>query len=196
MKQLNGYKDAQAYTEQERLPVGGYILKILNVEYQSNTSGDVIVLSFDIDEGDYKGFYQRNHKNQSGEDKKWKGNYRIYVPKDDGSEADEWTMRRFKTIITNFEESNKGFHWDWDEQKLKGKKIGALFNNKEYNFNNRSGFFTNCHSLITVDRIKEGKFEIPADTLLKNGSAFAAPQLDGDGFENIPDGIDEKLPFK
>ncbi len=196
MRKIEGYKEAQTYSDQERLPVGGYILGIKNVEYKENDWGDVIILSFDIEEGEFKGFFARNYKEQTGEDKKWKGTYRLRVPKDDGSEQDSWTLRRFKTVITNFEESNSGFHWDWDEQKLKGKKIGALFNNKEYNFNNRSGFFTNCHSLVTVEKIKSGKFEIPADTLLKAGSAYSTQQApDSDGFMNIPDGIDEQLSF-
>lgn len=196
MKKLGRYAEAKTYTDQERLPAGGYILDIKNVEYKENDWGDVIILSFDIAKGDFKGFFEKNYKTQNGEDKKWKGTYRLRVPKDDGSEQDEWTLRRFKTIITNFEDSNNGFHWDWDEQKLKGKKIGALFNNKEYDYNNRSGFFTNCHSLVTVEKIDSGRFEIPADTLLKNGSAFTAePKADSDGFMNIPDGIDEELPF-
>ncbi len=37
MRVLNGYKDAKAYTDNERLPVGGYILKILDVKYQENS---------------------------------------------------------------------------------------------------------------------------------------------------------------
>lgn len=197
MKKLNGYESAQAYSDTERLPVGGYVLKIMDVKYQTNDWGDVILLSFDIAEGEQKDFFSANWKVQTGEDKKWKGTYRIRVPKDDGSEQDNWTMRRFKTIIGAFEDSNSGYHWGWDEQTLKGKLIGALFNNKEYEFNGRHGFFTNCHSLITVEKIRSGKFEIPADTLLKNNGqqsgGYGKP--DADGFMNIPDGIDEKLPF-
>lgn len=198
MKKLNGYETAQAYSEQERLPAGGYILKILNVKYQENNWGDVIILSFDIEEGEHKGFYAANYRAQTQEDKKWKGAYRLKVPKDDGSEQDNWAMRRFKTVISNFEESNQGYHWDWDEQKLKGKLIGALFNNKEYEFDGRHGFFTNCHSLVTVEKIRSGKFEIPSDTLLKEkgNNGYPAGSTPGiDGFMNIPDGIDEELPF-
>lgn len=106
-------------------------------------------------------------------------------------------MRRFKTVMNAFEDSNKGYRFDWDEKKLKGLLIGALFNNKEYEFNGRHGFFTNCHSLVTVEKIRSGKFEIPADTLLKNNGqqsgGYGKP--DADGFMNIPDGIDEELPF-
>lgn len=198
MRKLNGYEAAQVYSEQERLPAGGYVLKILDVKYQENDWGDVIILSFDIEEGEHKGFYAVNYKAQTQEDKKWKGTYRLRVPKDDGSEQDGWTMRRFKTVVSNFEESNQGYHWNWDEQSLKGKLIGALFNNKEYSFNGREGFFTNCHSLVTAEKIRTGKFEIPADTLLKDKAASrnisnAAP--DADGFMNIPDGADAELPF-
>lgn len=194
MKRLNGYEQAQAYTNPDRLPVGGYVLKILNVDYQCNDWGDVIVFSFDIAEGEFKDFFANNYKSQTGEDKKWKGTYRLMVPADDGSEKDEWKMRRFKTVLTNIEESNSGYHWNWDEQTLKGKIIGALFNNKEYEYNGHHGFFTNCHSLTSVERIRSGKFEVPADTLLrKDGPQYQSAS--GDGFMNIPDGLDSELPF-
>ena len=198
MRRLNGYQSAKAYTDNERLPVGGYILKILDVKYQENSWGDVILLSFDIAEGEQAGFFKQNWSCQTGEDKKWKGVYRLRVPKDDGSEQDTWTMRRFKTVITNFEESNKGYHWNWEEQTLNGLSIGALFNNKEYEVDGRRGFFTNCHSLVNTEKIRSGKFEIPADTLLKTGISqnYGTPSSVGDGFMNIPDDVnDEALPF-
>jgi hypothetical protein len=195
MKRLNGYEKAEAYTDQEKLPVGGYVLKILDVKYQENDWGDVIVLSFDVEEGDYRGFFADNYRKQTGEDKRWKGTYRLRVPKEDGTVQDGWTMRRFKTVITNFEESNNGYHWDWNEQTLKGKLIGALFNNKEYDFRGKHGFFTNCHSLVTVEKIRSGKFEIPEDTLLgQRQQGTGAPNVDD--FINVPDNAeDDGLPF-
>ena len=195
MKRLNGYEKAEAYTDQEKLPVGGYVLKILDVKYQENDWGDVIVLSFDVEEGDYRGFFADNYRKQTGEDKRWKGTYRLRVPKEDGTEQDGWTMRRFKTVITNFEESNNGYHWDWNEQTLKGKLIGALFNNKEYDFRGKHGFFTNCHSLVTVEKIRSGKFEIPEDTLLgQRQQGTGAPNVDD--FINVPGNAeDDGLPF-
>lgn len=197
MKKLNGYEKAQAYSDTERLPVGGYVLKIMDVNELEYSWGNQLKIEFEIAEGEYKDFFARDYKNQTGEDKKWRGAYRLRVPKDDGSEQDNWTMRRFKTVMNAFEDSNKGYHFDWDEKKLKGLLIGALFNNKEYDFNGRHGFFTNCHSLVTVEKIRSGKFEIPADTLLKGNSQKNSgyEKLDTDGFMNIPDGIDEELPF-
>lgn len=199
MKRLDGYEKAKAYVDSERLPAGGYVLQILDVKYKTYDWGDVILLSFDIHEGEQKGFYAANYKAQTQEDKKWKGAYRLNVPKDDGSEKDTWTMRRFKTVITNFEESNHGYHWNWDEQTLKGKLIGGLFNNKEYEINGNRGFYTNCHSLLPVEKIRSGKFNIPEDTLLKernNSTDSAASAINSDEFMNIPDGIDDEIPFK
>ena len=100
--------------------------------------------------------------------------------------------------MLNFEDSNPGYRWNWEEWTLKGKLIGALFNNKEYEFDGRHGFFTNCHSLVTVEKICSGKFTIPEDTLLKEkrDNGYPAGSTPGiDGFMNIPDGIDEELPF-
>lgn len=203
MKKWAGYESTKAYTENERLPVGGYVLKIVNVRLEEGKNGnsDVLVFAFEIAEGEHAGFFQRNFDAQTQEDKKWKGTYRLYTPKDDGSEQDGWTKRRFKTVMEAFEASNPGYHFDWDERKFKGKIIGAVFNNKEYEFNGRRGFFTNCYGLMDAQRIRDGKFKVPADTLLKNGSGLAgggypAGSTPGaDGFMNIPDGIDEELPF-
>lgn len=198
MRVINGYQKATTYSDNERLPVGGYILKILDAKEQNNSWGDVLVISFDIAEGEQKDFFAKNYRAQTSEDKKWKGAYRLRIPVDDGSEEDEPRQRRFKTVMSHIEESNQGYHWNWDERTLKGKLIGALFNNKEYDFNGRHGFFTNCHSLVTVEKIRSGKFEIPADTLLNsgNGQPIGTPSSVGDGFMNIPDDVnDEGLPF-
>lgn len=193
MKKRN-FDRTNVYKEVEKLPAGGYVVKILNAKEEEYDWGSVLAIAFDIEEGEYKGFYARNFQNQTGEDKKWKGVFRLNIPKDDGSEKDAWTQKRFNTNIVNIEESNPGYLFDWDESKLKGKIVGALFNNKEYLFNGRNGFFTNCHSFVTAETIRSGKFTVPADTLLKSSPANAAP-VDANGFMSIPDGVDEELPF-
>lgn len=202
MKKFNGFDRNDIYQDFERLPVGGYILKIMDAkEEQYRGGGSGLAISFDIAEGAHAGFYTANYKSQTSEDKKWKGVYRLYIPRDDGTEQDGWTKKRFNTVIVAIEESNPGYHWDWDEKKLKGKLVGGIFNNKEYDYNGRRGFFTNCYSLVDTERIRSGKFNIPADTLLKtsqhamsNGYPAGATPGD-DGFMNIPDGVDDELPF-
>lgn len=197
MKQYQGFSREDVIRGSERLPAGGYVLKIMDVKYQENDWGEVIVLSFDIAEGEQKDYFSNNYRGQTSEDKKWKGTYRLRVPKDDGTEQDGWAKKRFNTVIVAFEESNPGYHWNWDEQTFKGKVIGGLFNNKEYEFEGRRGFFTNSHSLVPAEKIRSGKFEIPADTLLKKNTGKTPGSLAGEpGFMNIPDGVeDEGLPF-
>lgn len=194
MKKRSSFNRENVYRETEKLPRGGYVIKILNAKEEEFSWGSRLVIALDIDEGEYKGFYKKNFDNQQGEDKKWKGVFRLNIPKEDGSEEDEWTQKKFNTSIVNIEESNPGYFFDWDETKLKGKIVGALFNGKEYEINGRHGFFTNCHSFVPVETIRSGKFTIPKDTLLQNRSAASGP-AGTDGFMDIPNGVDEEIPF-
>ncbi|MBQ2212810.1 MAG: DUF669 domain-containing protein [Ruminococcus sp.] len=56
IKQYNGFK-AERTSGREPLPAGGYVAKILNAEVKTTQSGkDMLVLSFDITEGEHAGF--------------------------------------------------------------------------------------------------------------------------------------------
>lgn len=167
MKKIGSYEKAQVYTDIEKLPPDGYIIKILDVNELEYAWGGVLEILFDISEGDYKGYYTQQYKSSQFENKKYKGSYRFNIPKDDGSDQDEWILRRFKTNITAFEESNAGFHWEWDEKKLVGLTVGAVFFEKEYEYNGKRGMFTTVHSLRPVEKIKAGKFKIPDPKMLK-----------------------------
>ena len=194
MKAFNGYEKTQAYTGAAKLPAGGYVLKILAVKFEPG-KGDVsdqLIISYDIAEGDQEGFYQKNYAAQTGEDKRWKGSKSLWLPKDDGSERDEWTKRKFKTFIVCVEDSNDGFHWDWDESKLKGKLVGGIFNEKEYEFNGNTGFYTALHHFVAVETIRQSDFKVPAPTYLKNKPAAPMP---GE-FVDVKPGSPEELPFE
>lgn len=198
MKPLGkSYEDAQPYTSgSARLPVGGYVLKILNVKYQESENkdySDQIIFSFDIEEGDHAGFFRENYDSQTGEDRKWKGTYRLWVPKDDGTERDNWTMRRFKTVMNSFEDSNNGFRWAWDEQTLKGKLIGGIFREREYEIGERSGFFVECGALTDVESIRSGSFK-PLETKYLDNKPDPKTSDVAD-FVSIPEGTDMELPF-
>lgn len=199
MKQFAGYKETQSYKQRPQLPIGGYILEIKAVEAVDKTgkpSDDPtqLIFRFDIAEGPFKNFYMNDYKTQSQEDKKWKGNYRIWVPKEDGSEQDDWTKRKFKTVMETFEDCNDGYRWDWDEKKLKGLRIGGVFNQKEYSFNGRNGFFTQCKRFESIEAIENGTFKQPGTDYLDNGRN-TAPADDSDDFMGVPDDIAERLPF-
>ena len=195
MKAFKGYENTQTISSANRLPVGGYVLTILDVKVVEGTNGnsDKMTVSYDIAEGPQKGFYQRDYAGQNGEDKRWKGHADIWIPTDDGSERDEWTKRKFKTFIVSVEESNSGYHWDWDESKLKKKIVGGVFNDKEYDFNGKNGFYTALHHWETVEKIRNNDFKQPEPTYLKDRNSVGSPAPDG--FVDVPAGDQEELPF-
>lgn len=196
MQAFKSYETAKAPVQGgERLPAGGYILVIKNAEEVAlSDGGRKLRISFDIAEGEYKGFYADNYRAQRDEDKKWKGNYDAFVPKEDGSEKDGWTANAFKGTTTAIEESNSGYHWDWDETKLKGKTVGGVFGNKEYEINGNRGFYTDCRFLTSVENIRSGKFKLPKDKLLKGTPSQSQSTFRKEDFMDIE--VDEKdLPF-
>ena len=192
MKQFSGFK-AEKSTTREQLPVGGYVAKILNAEEVTYSWGSVLEIYFDILEGAHAGFFKKDFDAQKGEDKKWRGKYRLSVPKDDGSEKDGWTKRTFHNAIYCIEDGNPGYHWNWDETTLKGKIVGVLFRNEEWEYNGNTGWSTRACALACVGDIKDGNFKMPKDKPLKN-KQNNTPAIPG-GFEEttIPD--DVKLPW-
>ena len=195
MKKFNNWENVKAASEFVPLPAGGYIVELKNakVKEYKNQNGDAFErfeIALDIDEGEFKDYYASDYCNQTNEDKKWKGVLRLYMPKEDGSEQDEWTKSRFKSFIEAVEDSNPGFHWDWDESKLRGKKIGCLFRLEEWEYNGKTGKKAQPFKAVSVEKIKSGNFKTPKEKLLdKNASALTAPTPE---FRDIPD---EDVPF-
>ena len=169
IKRFNDYNETQAYTDFQQLPKDGYVLRIMGAEVCENSKGEYIKISCDLAEGEYKDFYANEYRNQQQEDKKWHCNYLLNVPNDDGSEQDGWTKRRFKTVIAALEDSNPGYHFDWDEKKFKGKLVGGLFNEREYEANDRTvKRTTNLAQMCAVEKIRSKTFKLPKDKLLQN----------------------------
>ena len=195
MKKFNNWENVKAASEFVPLPAGGYIVELKNakVKEYKNQNGDAFErfeIAIDIAEGEFKDYYANDFCNQTNEDKKWKGVLRLYMPKEDGSEQDEWTKSRFKSFIEAVEDSNPGFHWDWDESKLRGKKIGCLFRLEEWEYNGKTGKKAQPFKAVSVEKIKSGNFKTPKEKLLdKNASALTAPTPE---FRDIPD---EDVPF-
>lgn len=197
IRRFGDYDKTQAYGDYQQLPKGGYVMKIMGAQICENSRGQYIKIGCDIAEGEYKGFYANEYKNQQKEDKKWHCNYLLNVPNDDGSDKDNKTKRWFRTFTDILEESNPGYHFDWDEQKFKGKLFGGLFNMRPYQKNDGSiGWITNLKRTCTVEKIRSGNFTLPDDDPVPGAptpSNASAPS--GDGWMNIPDGVDEQLPF-
>lgn len=199
------YDSAKPMTQGgNRLVPGGYICEIKAADYvqASGLTGARIIIHYDIAEGDYKDYWANQYKNNTAEDKKWKGNYTLWLPDDSDDEKEQRANRMLKTFVEAVEESNAGYHWDWDEAKLKGKKLGLIIRNKFWSFNGKTGFAPEVNFCVTVDKIKASDFTVPDDYIPNNlmgeyeaskGTPTEAPT---DGFMSIPDGIVNDLPFK
>lgn len=195
MEKFEGFdkakQEAKASGTGGRLPAGAYVCKILKVELVAEEGKSKnIHLMFDIAEGDYKDFFTNQYKANTREDKKYKGHTRVYIPKNDGSDKDEWTKTSFAKWINALEDSNTGYSWDWDESKWKDKMIGIVFGDTGSRIDGKDIVYTEARYPVSVDRVRTGtageaKFKAKGD-YGKDTS---------DEFMNVPDSIQEELPF-
>lgn len=191
MKPFKDYEKTRVYTDVEKLPSGYYVGRILNAEEKQNhRGGSRLEISVDITEGEFKEYYRENYVNQQFENKKWKGVLTLFTPTDDGSEKDGWTKRTFKTSISAVEDSNNGYHWDWNEAKLKGLDVGLAVRQEEYDVEGRQGWAPKVFKFVSVEDVRSGKLKMPEDKPLKNGISTSAAN-DGD-FAPVND---DDLPF-
>lgn len=202
MKQLKGYASARERTNfvgSSKLPVGAYVAKIKDVKYEEGQNGnsDMIRLAYDIVEGEYKGFFQKQFDENTNEDKKWKGKTTVYVPNDDGSEKDNWTQDAFARWTAAFEASNDGYKWDWQEKKWKGLLIGLIYGEVGTVIDGKEIVYTECRFPDSISRVREGKCKIPnlkkKNGYTGNGNTQPAPGSDSD-FMTLPEGSEE-VPF-
>ena len=205
MKKFGGFdaaKEAAKYSGSERLPIGAYACEVKNVQYVPGENGnsDRIDILFDITEGDYKDFFKKQYDANQNEDKKWKGRKSIYVPKDDGSEKDEWTKNSFAKWVNGFEDSNKGYKWDWKEDKWKGLKVGIVFGETGTVIEGREILYTEPRFATSIQKALDGsapkaKF-VAKNGYTGNGNNSSAPASDkNDDFMNIPANSEEEIPF-
>ena len=146
----------------ERLTPGGYICVIKAVE--DFPEKEYLRIEFDIAAGELAGYYQRTYERAGF----WGGEMRRSYK--------DAALPFFKAFITSVEASNAGYHWDNDESKLVGKKLGLVISEEEYR--NKAGEIKvrmvadRCHS---IQKIQAGEFTVPPIKKLKD-----------DGFRNKP----------
>ena len=178
------------YGDFQMLPRGGYVCVIMGAKIEERNDGSqVVVLAMDIAEGDYAAYFQQSFNRQTGDNKVWPCRYWLNVPKDDGSERDEWDKRKFKTFTTSLEKSNEGYKFDWDESKFTGKLIGGLFNYREFETSSGTvGESPNLAQVRSADAVRNGDFKLPKDKKLAgftpaptssdNVDSFATAEVD------------------
>ena len=157
----NNWNDVRMFEDRPKLPVGAYVCRIKQAVVQTNEYGEKLCLLFDIAEGEHAGYYQQDFDGNKAEDKKWKGVIRYWLPKDDGSQKDEWTKSALKGMTTAIENSNPGYTWNWDEKSLAGKLVGIMYRNEEYDYKGKHGWSARPFRAISASSVREGKYELP-----------------------------------
>lgn len=189
IKQFGDYDTTKAYSERTGLPKGGYVCKILNAQLKEGNNGQYVQIAYDIAEGEFANYFMNAYKAKTDENKKWSTYFFLTIPKDDGSEKDGWTKRTFKTFTNALEDSNEGYHFDWDEAKFKDKLIGGLFHYEQFQrTDGKVGTSTKMKNVCSVAKIHSGNYKLPDDKVLNTSNAPT-------DFMNIPENIDEEIPF-
>jgi len=147
MRKLN-LADVKEFTPFEKVEAGGYVCGIYAVE--DVPEKEYLKISYDIVEGEKKGFYSKLKKEKDWELPMFIASYK------------ESALPFFKGTITSVEKSNKGFKFDNDETKLVGKKIGlVLFEKERINNNGKKVVDMRVDKAHSIDAIKSGDFEVP-----------------------------------
>ena len=197
---LPTYDKSKRRTSFEQLPKGAYVIKILGAKEEEGNYGPQVTIAFDIAEGEYKGFYQKQFDSNTNEDKKWpyEAVYYLNVPQDDSKEY-VWT--NWNTFFADLEDSNKGFIFDGDVKKLKGKLIGGKFHIKQTEYNGNVYDHTKLKWTCVAEDVRKGKAgKMPNDALVggsrsNRNTPAASGNSEMDGFVNLPEGAEEELPF-
>ena len=166
----------------QTLPPGGYICTILSAKLEkSKTNKEMIIIAYDIADGEYKDFFKKMFDNNTSQFRKWPG---VYNQLTEGK-----SLGFFKGMIESLEKSNPGYTWNWDETALKGKRFGGIFGREEY-FNGSKGEYrwsTKLQFIKTVEAITSGNFKTPEDKPAQRGStATLAMASGGEQYTNLP----------
>lgn len=172
-----------------KLPKGGYVLKVMAIEEGTSMNNNpYLLLSLDVAEGEYMGFFAEDYAAQTG-DKKWHFVHRLMIPTD---KSKPYTRQLFKTFNHYMEESNPGWHFDWtaDEKQYRGKLIGALINEREYETQDGKRRMTiNIARFVTANTIRSGAYTVPNDQMMKT------PPKETADFYTVDPVDDDDLPF-
>lgn len=164
MNEIKGYNSAATSGEFSRLPAGGYIIKITKVEDVPDKQ--YLRIIFDIAEGPEKGRfkdeeYDYRHSFVRSYKEKALGMFKAFIKAVDTANE------------TNFNEFiEKGF----DEQLLKGCRLGVLLGYEEYEANDGNvKERLRLAAFKTLEQIRTGDFTVPETKTLENKITTSGP---------------------
>ena len=193
MQKPNNYDETQAHGDFTPVELGGHYLVIKQVEETKSSAGqDMIKISFDFDKNDIQpGYFAELFKNDIRPDKKWsnQATQHTLVYDQDGK-----TSRSFKTFCTCVEHSNPGFAVNWGDNwgaQFKNKKIGGVFGEELDWYEGKEKHKRVLRWFVSTDKVDGAAIpELKETKAHKDQTAINS----GD-FMNIPDSLEEELPF-
>lgn len=200
MKKPNNYENTQIQGEFTPVELGGHTLVIKQVEERtSKTNKPMVVVSFDFAKGDKQaGYFMEAFKNDIRPEKKWPNQAMQYILTEDENGD---CSRSFKTFLTCVEHSNAGFTTQWVDnfgEQFKGKFVGGVFGPQMDYYDGKEREKRVLRWFVSTDKVAEATIPEMSETRAYknhiNGYAAGSTPA-GDGFMNIPEGIDEELPF-
>lgn len=157
--------EAKGMEDFKPLPIGAYecVIKDARINENEQTGKKTFKVSVDIASGEYKDYFQKRYDSNTTPDKRWDNNSVRYL----AYEGDN--VAYFKGFITSVENSNTGYKWDWDETKLKGKKICGVYQYEEYEKQDGTkAVKVRLNKFRSLDKIKD--IEVSDSVKLLNGS--------------------------
>lgn len=195
IKKPNNWESVQAFADKPKLPVDAYVCRVKQAKVQQNQYGSKqLCVLFDIEEGEYAGFFSREFDANTMQDKKWKGILRLWLPMDNGEEGDETTKRVLKGFVTSVEKSNPGYAWAWDENTLTGKMVGVLFREEEWAIDGRTGWAVRPFRALSAETVRSGEYKIPDPKPLAASKPQTPLNVPAAGLSPVSD-IEDELPF-
>lgn len=167
MERINNWNeiDAKGMDDFRGLPIGAYecIIKDARINHNEQSGKDTFKVSVDIASGEYKDYFQKMYESDTRIDRKWNNNAVRYLAFTGDNVA------YFKGFITTVENSNVGYTWDWDETKLKGKKVCGVFQYEEYEKQDGTkGVKVRLNKFRSLEKMKD--IEVSDSIKLLNGS--------------------------
>ena len=167
MERINNWNeiDPKGMDDFKSLPIGAYecVIKDARINHNEQSGKDTFKVSIDIASGEYKDYFQKMYETDTRIDKKWNNNAVRYLAFTGDNIA------YFKGFITIVENSNVGYAWDWDETKLKGKKLCGVFQYEEYEKQDGTkDVKVRLNKFRSLDKMKD--IEVSDNVKMLNGS--------------------------
>lgn len=174
------WSNVQEATESHRLAPGGYVCSIVRAEDLPDK--EYLRILFDIAEGPDKDYFRGMYERMQLDGWPYAGVLiRSYKPK---------AQPFFKGFLSAVEASNPGYRFDNDERTLRGRLVGLVLGEEEYEYNGELRTRLRVASVRSVDTIRSGEYDTPT---IKKLARPAPPPAAADSFVSLGD--DDDIPF-